>query len=216
VLAPCGTVIPDFTAGNNTYKGELYSVQVPDSAWDSPQMPRWRVPFRAACDQPGCVFHSDTLLAMLGARSVPAMPPDTTAAGIELADHDGDGLPSITLLARGPGALSAAGKPYSYPPLFAPWIRARKMMLAIGINAQLEGAVSGCGTISGTVNQPVFEQGAVACTGVVEGNPAEQTCTSQFVEVLDDNMPQWTVTAATFKAQRIGTSSCAAVRAALP
>lgn len=215
VLAPCGTIIPDFTAGNNMYKGELYSVQVPDASWDSPQMPRWRVGFTSTCDQPGCAFRTDALLALLGARTVPAMPPTTTASSIELADHDGDGLPSVTLLARGPGSVSPAGKPYSYPPLFAPWIRARKMMLAIGINGQLDGTVSGCGTINGVVNQPVFEQGAVACTGVVEGNPNEQTCTSQFVDFLDDNMPQWTVTAASFKAQRIGTASCAAVRAAL-
>jgi len=202
-------------AGNNMYKGELYSVQVPDAAWDSPQMPRWRVPFSSTCDRPGCAIRSDALLALLGARSVPAMPPGTTAPGIELADHDGDGLPSVTLLARGPSSVSPTGKPYSYPPLFAPWIRARKMMLAIGINAQLDGTLTSCNTISGTVNQPVFEQGAVACTGVVEGNPAEQTCSTQFVDFLDDNMPQWTVTSASFKAQRIGTASCAAVRAAL-
>jgi hypothetical protein len=215
VLAPCGTTIPDFAAGNNMYKGELYSVYVPDAAWESSQMPRWRVGFTSACDQPGCAFRTQPLLALLGARAVPPMEPGG-ASSIELADHDGDGQPSLTLLARGPTSVNPAGKPYAYPPLFAPWIRARKMMLAIGINAQLEGNVSGCGKIQGVVNQPVFEQGAVACSGVVEGNPNEQNCSSEFVNFLDDNMPQWTVTSASFKAQRTGTASCSAVRAALP
>jgi hypothetical protein len=214
VLSPCGTIIPDFAAGNNSYKGELYSVYVPDAAWESQQMPRWPVSYGAACEQPGCAFRSDPLLALLGARAVPAT--SNSPGVVELADHDGDGLPSLTLLARGPTSTNAAGKPYAYPPLFASWIRARKMMLAIGINGQLQGRVSGCGTINGVVNQPVFEQGAVACTGVVEGNPNEQTCNSDFVSFLDDNMPQWTVMSASFKAQRIGTSSCVAVRSALP
>jgi hypothetical protein len=215
VLAPCGTIIPDFAAGNNTYRGELYSVYVPDAAWESPQMPRWRVAYSSTCERPGCAFHTENLLALLGARAVPAAPP-RTAAGIELADHDGDGQPAVTLQSRGPTAVSSTGMPYAYPPLVAPWIRARKMMLAMSINGQVEGVVSGCGSIRGAVNQPVFEQGAVACTGVVEGNPNEQNCSSDFVSFLDDNMPQWTVTTASFRAQRIGTGSCAAVRAALP
>lgn len=217
-LAPCGAIIPDFTAGNNLYKGELYSVYIPEAAWESPQMPRWNVGWTSACEQPGCAFGSNSLLALLGARTVPPVPPATEST-LELADHDGDGLASVTLLARGPSAIAPSGKAYAYPPLIYPWARVRKMMLAIGVNGKLDGAVSGCGAISGTVTQAVIEQGAVACTGVVDANGngtgAEQTCSADFVTFLDDNMPHWTVTSASFKAQRISSLACAAVRAAL-
>jgi len=217
-LAPCGTVIPDFAAGNNIYKGELYSVYIPEPAWESPQMPRWNLGWTAACEQPGCAFSGTNLLALLGARTVPPTPPATESA-LELADHDGDGLPSVTLLTRGPSALAPSGKAYSHPPLIAPWARARKMMLAIGVSGKIDGAFGACGTISGAIKQPVIEQGAVGCTGVVDangnGNGTEQNCAENFVTFLDDNMPQWTVSSASFRAQRLPNLACTTVRSAL-
>jgi len=217
-LAPCGAVIPDFAAGNNIYKGEQYSVYIPDASWDSPQMPRWSLRWNAACAQPGCAFSSSPLLALLGARSEPAVPPSTEAT-LELADHDGDGQPSVTLLTRGPSSIAPSGKPYSYPPLLAPWARTRKMMLAIGVSGKIDGALGGCGAIGGGLTQGVIEQGAVACTGVVDANGngtgTEQNCSSDFVNFLDENMPHWTVSSASFRAERMPNPTCATVRSAL-
>lgn len=214
-VAPCGTTIPDFEAGQNLFQGELYSAYVPDAAWESPGMPRWTVPWEAGCELTGCVFKAERLVALLGARNVPAVAPDTMGT-LALSDDDRDGQPSITFLMRGPDQLSPSGVPYTYPPLITPWARAHKLMLAIGLSAQFDGAISGCGQISGNVKLPQVEQGAVGCAGYTDGVTGEEACDAGYTSFINDNLPYWTVLGARFKAQRVANATCSTVRAALP
>jgi hypothetical protein len=211
----CGSRIPDFEAGQNPYQGETYGVYVPESSWEAPDMPTWTVNWQSTCKGASCSFSADPLLAVLGARSTPPVAP-STEPGLELIDHDGDGKLALTTIARGPSERTASGKPYAYPPILAPWQRARQIMLAIGVSAQLEGAITSCDKFEGSVLAPAVEQGAVGCRGFVQGVAEEQECLPEFVAFIDENLPLWTVTAARFSMQRVSSVACSDVRAALP
>src|SRR5262249_45609577 len=92
--------------------------------------------------------------------------------------------------------------------------RARQVMLALGLRAQLEGKLETCDLITGSLTPNGVHSRALGCTGRYDDD-TPFTCDADHVAFLDQNMPKWITHGARFRAQRIADTSCKAVRAAL-
>jgi hypothetical protein len=212
-LLPCGLTVPDYGADAMRFQAEHYGSHVAESAWSSAGMPRWNVVWQPGCDGKGCSLKLATLVAPLGAHvmGVDAM----GKPGYAFDDPDVDGVSGLTFLSRGPPEQSASGYPYSYAPLLS-GARARKLGIAIGAIATLEGAFDSCSAFSGQVKDAALLQIGVACTGVVEGSATEVACDANTAKFLRATLPVWKVTSARFRAVKVSGNDCALVRATPP
>ncbi len=216
-VQPCGVTIPDFET-DRAFTTEYYGAYFPDKIWELSTIPTWRAQWRATCDAPDCTFLSGALEAVLGARvtSMPFSWPDpsmATPTGFAIVDDDADGNPGVTMSARGPGEFDAQGREYSYPPVVPSFARARRIMLALGLRAQLEGKLDSCDAISGSLTPDGVYTRALGCDGRYDDD-TPFTCDDVHVSFLDQSMPKWITHGARFRAVRISDTSCKAVRAA--
>ncbi len=216
-VRPCAATLPDFET-DRTLADEVYGVDLPDELWEQPSIPTWRTQWQVTCDMPGCAFSSGELEAVVGGRvtSVPFRWPEPGVPSSDFTpvDDDADGEPGITMIPRGPSQVDAQGRPYSYPPLFPSFARARKMMVALGLRAKLEGKLEGCDRLAGSLlPNGVYARG-LACTGTYDdGSPFR--CDQDHVTFLDSNMPKWIARSARFRAIRLSEATCTAARAAV-
>lgn len=219
VIMPCGLTLPDLSAGRTLFSGELYGSTIPETAWESPSMPRWTLGLRETCAAPGCWLGFDMLDAMLGGRpKAPdlAWPEPGDAPSVLLAtDDDADGLPGLTALSRGYPEVSASGTGYSYPPLLPPLVRARKLMFAIALRGRLEGKVLSCDSFTGSLSAAEVHTSIVGCRYQSNLTQSELSCDREYVGLLDGSMPLYAVRDARFTAVRMAQPTCAALRASL-
>lgn len=216
-IKACGAEIPAFEAGQNVFAGELYGVHIPEPSWDRPSMPTWSLDMRPTCTQPGCAFDTGLLEVLLGTRQrdIGGRGPRRRPVGprIESVDDDGDGQLGMTLLTLGPNERHESGRAYVQPPLGNWFSRAQRLMLAIAVNAQLRGKFDHCDALSGSVQSGAVLTSALGCTSTSNG--VEVACDSGAVQFLDENLPAWTVSSASFKGVRVSADDCTAIRAAL-
>jgi hypothetical protein len=218
-VRPCAVSIPDFETERNSNIAELYGAYVPDEIWERPSIPRWRASWGASCNQPGCTMFTGVLSAVIGANvddtfNWPA--PGGSLEGFKVADHDGDGKPGLSFVARGPMEMNAEGRAYAYPPL-APslFARARFIQMAVGMRTQIEGKLETCDKTSGALSLMALRSRALGCSG--KRGDEDVVCSPEQVRFLDQNMPAWTVRSAKYQSIRISEqANCTEARAALP
>lgn len=221
-LHGCGTVLPDFASGNPRVGNETYGSYIPSETWERSAMPRFDSRWQLGCHSAGCSVTSDPFVATVGARvngNSPWPGPNGSLANLILVDHDEDGLPGITLRTRTPNERTASGTPYTEPPLtWTTSVRATRLIMALQIALQLDGALNSCDVIAGTVRAGRVENRVVNCFGrSSNGAGGETPCSPEQARFADENLPEWTVNTGTFRAQRVPTgSTCSDIRAALP
>jgi hypothetical protein len=126
--------------------------------------------------------------------------------GLNAVDHDGDGKPGVTTLAK-------SGNGYGLPRLdiFNDQIRADEIYLALRTILSLDGIVDSCGRATGVATFNM-EQHAVGCHVNGGGD-----CSTEQVNLLDNNLPQLQVSGGSFELVSIPDgSSCADVLRTLP
>jgi hypothetical protein len=193
----CGVALPDFAAGNPSAGGEIYGAYIPPSSWEAASMPRMDAVLNVACTDPGCAITSNPVIATLGARITPNNPwpgRNGSLANVMLADHDEDNLPGLTLYTYTSSVRSSIGVPYSQPPLT--WTltpRATRLLMALQIEFQLDGAVESCDAMSGTIPRGRVENRVMACYARGASGGQEQQCTGDQARFADENVPEWTV-----------------------
>lgn len=219
-VRPCAVTIPDFQTERSSNIEELYGAYVPDEVWERPSIPRWRASWSASCNQPGCTMFTGVLSAVIGANvdddSFHWPMPGGSLEGFKVADHDGDGKPGLTFVARGPMEMNAEGRAYAYPPL-APslFARARFIQMAVGMRTQIEGKLETCDKTSGALSLMALRSRALGCSG--RRGEEDVVCSPEQVRFLDQNMPAWSVRSAKYQSIRISDKAqCAEARAALP
>jgi hypothetical protein len=219
-LNGCGTIWPEFASGSPRVGTELYSAYIPSSTWERGPMPKWDLTWQPTCLSSGCAIMSSSLITTIGARLTgnslwPG--PDGSLSNLLVADHDSDGAPGVTVVPRGAPERSAMGTPYIEPPLsWTSSSRATRLYMALQIAFQLDGELESCDAMSGVVNQGRVENRIIGCQARSTSSQAENTCSPEQARFADENLPEWTVNAARWRARRISTgASCAEVRAAL-
>lgn len=207
-IRACGSNVPDFTAD---LVGERYGVAFPDAVWDKLSV-RWPASVSVGCAEPGCSFATDFVTAQLGIGIGERAPWPSSRDPLDpntLRDDDGDGAPGILLVARGPNDPGAVA--YSHPPADLLLLqRISELQLAIRLGAGLQGTLESCTVLAGSLPQMTLDTRALGCR-----LDAGQPCGTDAVAFLDDNLPEWKVDSATWRAVRVPQgSSCAAARAA--
>ena len=192
-------------------------MDVPPEAWESAAMPRWQTPWGLSCNSPGCTIFSGMLDSVVGARvtSTPFTWPEANGPreGFMVSDDDGDGLPGLTYVPRGPDFPAMSERPYAYPPLVTSLLyRARSVQLATGMRAQMQGTLQSCDHYSGTLSFGGVYARTLGCMKQY-GTQAQEPCDQQDRQFLDQHLPVWRVLSGRFRATRIATPTCAAVRA---
>ncbi|HEY6877045.1 MAG TPA: hypothetical protein VI299_03460, partial [Polyangiales bacterium] len=121
-------------------------------------------------------------------------------------DQDLDGQPGITV-----SFPSDAG--YSLPPVNpATMLRAARAGFAGRATWTVNGTLGGCSSASGTAVLSRFDTHIVSC--VLAGG---STCSSTQRDMLDTNMPTYTLGSANYRATKLpNNATCAAARSALP
>jgi len=221
-IAPCGIDLPELTQGVNPFVGERYKLYVPEAAWDAPSMPRPTVDWQLGCAEPGCSFGTSLLEGVMGARGKEpfSWPAPSSRSQLTPFDDDGDGKPALSVYSRAAPEVNPRGIPYARVPVLivgAPTLRISRVMLALGLRAQLAGKVESCDVLSGTTNPGELYGRAYGCIGSYdEGKGPEVACGAEQADTVDQHVPAWTTRSGRFRAVRIAAPTCAAVRAALP
>lgn len=217
-LSPCQLWMPDFeTAPNSVIGKEVYGMDIPVDSWESPSMPHWQTPWGLSCNSPGCTIFSGMLESVVGARvtSMPFTWPTANGPreGFMVTDDDNDGLPGVTFVTRGPDFPSKREQAYAYPPLVTSLLyRARSVAVAIGLRTQMQGTLESCDHYTGTLSFGGMYARTLGCTKQYSAR-REEPCAQDDLQFLDDHLPVWRVLGGRFRATRIATPTCAAVRA---
>lgn len=199
---PCGSTLPEVTT--KSYAGGLkVSVEVPNAAWDSAQMPK----FTGTATKVGSSLTVDPGISLVGLTMTDPTAAWPAASAITSVNHDGDAKPGITAIPK-----DATG--YSLPPTsISQSSRVDEVYLATRTVMTLNATVDGCPqTYSGTASVTKFESHVIGCH--VKGGGE---CTTTEANFVDDNRTIYTVGSATFTTKVVSdTATCADVRAALP
>jgi hypothetical protein len=219
-LTACGARLPDFKASNALIGTEYYAAYIPDSAWDSPQMPHPAFGLAFGCTGAGCALTTDHVVATFGARTFPDdVWPGRTGALEQIVplDQDGDGQPAITFVSRGENEKNALGMAYvNIPVTWTLGARATDADVAYRVTGVFSGKIEHCDLLSGVVSSGSVEARAVGCRTRRQGASTAAACTAEQSDFLDQNLPAWQVRGGTFRARRVAEgANCSAVRAAL-
>ena len=206
----CGSQLPDFSLnalGAFIAKGSKVSIDVPDSVWDAPTIPKFATTGVISGWDPGSTLMTDHTVALVGltmADPMAAWPKSYT--GIMAVDADGDGKPGFT-------AIPKNGNGYTLPPtdVFAT-ASADQIYLASRTTVGLQGKLDSCMAQSGTATVSFFDSHVVGCH--VKGGGE---CTPAQVDFIDQSRTDYMVSTGTFTAKQIkDDATCAEIRAALP
>jgi len=212
---PCATLLPEFelgTIGGVLVGGTKVLIEIPNSVWDSPSMPKFHSQGTLNSWTVGGQADLDPTVALVGVKMpnpMGAWPSSADIASMMLAqDADADGKPGFTATPKnGPS-------PYTQPPLSGIGIgpKADKIYLATRTIIELHGKLTTCEDMSGTAKVPFFDNHVVGCH--VAGGADCDASQSDFV---DSSRTIYVPANATFTAKKIADgASCADVRAALP
>jgi hypothetical protein len=209
----CGTILPDFSlngAGQLVTGGSKVMVEIPDSVWEAPTIPRLHSRGTLAGWDPGSAFTIDGTVALIGLTMPDPMAPwPGSYSGVMAVDADGDGKPGFTAVPR-------AGMGYVQPPtglgIFGSAPSADRLYLSSRTIVSLEGKLTGCNDVAGTAKISFFDSHVVGCH-VRNGGE----CTPSQTDFVDQSRTLYKITGATFTAKKIAdNASCADARAALP
>lgn len=213
----CGVELPDFAAGNPAAGREVYGAYIPEATWDVPVMPRMDMTLTAECLNAGCSVSSTPLVATLGARVGPNNPwpgPNGSLDSLDMVDHDQDGLPGLTLYTYTANIRTRSGGTYAQPPLS--WTltpRATRLFMALQVEFQLAGKLSSCDEMGGGLTRGRVENRIESCYARASSGGPETPCTDDQARFGDQNLPEWSVRAAAFRARRVQAgATCEAVR----
>jgi cysteine-rich repeat protein len=217
-IQPCGLIIPDFQAGQAT-GSEWYGLDFPDAIWAHTRA--FPVSGALSNSSPGATLTIGTMSLLYGVDltnplgSWPSAADLVGGVGGSLVDDDADGAPGITVLAK-TGPIPGSSDSYSYPIVnldnIPDVLRAKSFDLAIRALASVSGRLDTCTGTSGRVGISAIDDHVVACTYTTGG-----ACAPADAQLADLIKPIYTVTSATYLAQKVqSTADCAAVRAAVP
>lgn len=244
-LFPCGLTIPDFQT-RPILGGEWYGLVFANSAFDATTMPTFGFLGTVSSQLIGAAFNTSPPIAILlgvtvGPPSDPlltAWPDDPTIDGFTVVDSDNDGNPGVTGTVKSGAVPGIAACPPSAPKTCGQYqniivtpdgsnppaslvnsIRGDAMYLAIRQISSQIGTISACTggsatAITGTADVQI-DNHIVGCE-LVSGN----ACSTDQWGLPDTVRPEYSPdpnAPATFVAQKLtGSSTCAAVRSALP
>jgi hypothetical protein len=209
----CGSVLPEFAlnfAGQVVTGGSKVSVEVPNSVWDQPTIPKFPNMGVISAWNPGSTITIMPTIALVGltmADPMAAWPASYT--GVMQVDADGDTSPGFT-------AVPKQGNGYVAPPtglgVFGSAPSADKIYLATRTVVALNGKLDTCTAQSGTTKVTFFDSHVVGCH--VTGGAM---CTPAQVDFIDQSRTNYTITGGTFTSKQVpDAATCADVRAALP
>jgi len=217
----CGTALPGFSLNPLAViigSPSMVEVDVPDSVWDQPTMPKFHTQGTLTGFNVGSTVHTDPTVALVGltmSNPLGPWPSSYLDPAITKVDADGDGKPGFTAVPR-------MGGGFGPPPtgIFQPG--ADRLYLVSRNVIALDGTITACDTISGTATVSFFDNHVVGCHPTSGGNPDCTVGTTGQADnsqagFVDQNRTLYTVTSSTFTAKKVAdTATCADVRAALP
>ncbi|MBX7081079.1 MAG: hypothetical protein K1X88_17900 [Nannocystaceae bacterium] len=203
----CRIALPDFQtgllAGNETY-GTMF----PDAIWNSASMPTIDATASISSMDPGATLHLERGAVVLGGEMADplndAWPSDWHS--LATADHDGDGAPGVTAVAK-------TGGNYAYPriDILNSNARAQQLYLVSRTILEFDGMIDSCDDASGAATISM-ENHNVGCATVGGGS-----CSDGQTTTLDNNLPQFIIDGGSFELVRLSdAASCDDVFAALP
>jgi hypothetical protein len=209
----CGTVLPPFGlnfAGQVVTGGSMVSVEVPNSVWDAPTIPKIPNTGELSAWSVGASLSIMPTIALVGltlADPMSAWPASYT--GIMAVDADGDGVAGFTAVPKQGGGFVA---PPTGLGVFGSAPSADKVYLASRTIVALNGKLTSCTEQAGTAMVSFFDSHVVGCH--VKG-AAE--CTAAQIDFVDQSRTNYKVTTGVFNSKQVADgASCADVRAALP
>lgn len=211
--ASCGSVLPPFDlnfAGSVVTGGSKVSIDVPNSVWDTPTIPKFPNSGTISGWDAGSTIKIVPTVALVGLHMddpMAAWPMSYT--GVMAVDADGDGKPGFT-------AVPKDGNGFVAPPtalgIFGSAPSADKVYLATRTIVQLDGKMDSCTTQSGTAAVTFFDSHVVGCH--VKGGA---DCTAAQTDFVDSSRTDYKITGGTFTSKQVAdAATCADVRAALP
>jgi hypothetical protein len=203
----CDLMLPDFATGALA-GNETYGTEFPVSIWETAGMPTINAVATVSAPEPGADIHLERGAVVLGAEMAAPLddPWPNSWSGLNAVDHDGDGNPGITAMAK-------TGGDYAYPriDILDTSARAEAIYIASRTIMEFMGTVDSCDTASG-VADVTMENHAVGCRTVGGG-----ACPSGNVDTLDGNMPQFMVMGGQFDLARLPAgATCSDVLAEYP
>lgn len=214
MLQGCGTNLPETTLtalGRLAANGMKILIEVPETVWEAPTMPKFPVKGTASAATPTAMVNLEW--ASLVGINLPdpkaAWPDSYTPLTAMAVDADGDGKPGYTALPRNrdgfvlpPTSVGIGGS--------AP--AAEKVYLISRHLIAVSGTRTSCDEFAGTANVTAFDSHVMGC--VLRGGA---DCNANQTDFVDQNRMKYRVTGATFKAKKLtAAATCADVRQALP
>jgi hypothetical protein len=210
---PCGNVLPPVTlnaVGTIAAGGSMVLVEVPNTVWDAPSIPRFESNGTLAGWNVGSAISITPTVVLVGLTM-----PDPMAAwpamgsSVTAVDADGDGKLGFLAVPRNgtgfvkpPTALGLAGSAPS----------ADQVYLASRTGIGLTGNTTTCDEQAGTIAVTFFDSHVVGCR-IAPG----QDCTAAQASFIDGSSPIYTATGGTFRSKKVAdNATCADVRAAIP
>ena len=211
--ASCGSVLPPFTLnalGSVAANGSMVSIDVPNSVWDTPTIPKFPNSGTLSGWDPGSTIKIVPTIALVGLKMddpMAAWPMSYTA--INTVDADGDGKAGFTAIPRQGGGFVA---PPLQVTLFGLGPTADQVYLATRTVVQLDGKMDSCTNQSGMVTVKFFDSHVVGCH--VKGGGE---CTPAQIDFVDTSRTNYTISGGTFTSKKVADdATCANVRDALP
>jgi hypothetical protein len=199
----CGNLLPVVTGTILIGEAKLAN-EIPLSAFDQPSMPRTK----GRLTRQGGKVVIDVGTAVLGTSLTDANARWPTREAIQPVDHDGDGKPGMTAIAR-------KDPPYSLPPVDILLSKqADAMYTASRMGMRLLGASEGCkGPAEGSVEPLAFDSTIIGCRLAAGGD-----CGEPELNLLENQSPLFTLgSSGRWKSVPIADgASCADVRNAVP
>jgi len=212
MVSPCGSEVPEVER-SALLGGGLVKLEVPNTVWDSPDMPKFNASGSISGFNPGATIMMDPVANVVGATMTDPMGGAWPASGQELTgvDHDGNGFGGIT-------SKPKATPPYTLPPvdligaIIPTGERADQLYIATRSIIELSGTRSSCEAASGTADISRFDTHVIGCHLKSGGQ-----CSPAQAGFVDENRMLYQIDGATYTMKRVDNgASCADVRAALP
>jgi hypothetical protein len=209
----CGTRLPEFTlgpGGSVVAGGNKVHIEIPDTVWDAPTIPRFRSVGKLTGWNPGSPFAIEGTIALVGlTMDDPLAAWPTSYTAIKAVDADGDGKPGFTAV---PKTMNGYVNPPAGLGIAGMGPKADRLYLASRTVVSLDGKLSSCNEVAGTANVRFFDSRVVGCR-----NTSGADCSAREVDFVDTSKTEYKVGAATFVAKTVpDNATCEDVRKAVP
>jgi hypothetical protein len=204
----CGSVLPPLELSTIAGGGKAL-IEIPDSVWDEPTMPRFEATGTLSGWSPGAEFKGDQSIALVGLTlSDPMAAWPAKGVDVDTVDADGDMKPGIAGVPKSDEGFVRA--PTSILGQLGAVTDFVYLVTRTAVGHSLK--LTSCTEASGTSDVTFFDNHVVGCH-VYEGDE----CDATQADFIDSNRTIYTVSAATATSEFVDASAtCADVRAALP